>query len=146
MVKVDQLLWQAPYWAMPVPVPSEHSSVKMGRNNNNNKLPTFEELRSDKKIQGEIPRKLHQYNNLSCQELGKATDVIKSGHYRPGVYKVKRQIIWPPDFCVFCSGTKQPTYNKLTVLQWSPPGTASSGKAGSCFLVVAWPAVYSTEP
>ena len=29
MVKVDQLLWQAPYWAMPVHVSVEAQEVKM---------------------------------------------------------------------------------------------------------------------
>ena len=83
------------------------------------RLPTFEELKSDDRIQGEIQRKLHQYNNMARQDKGKSTDVFESGHFGPGVHKVKHLVNWPQDYCTICSGPKQPTYDDLSVLQWS---------------------------
>ena len=98
------------------PVPSAHRSLRI-LEDSEVRLPTFEEIKSDDRIQGEIQRKLHQYDNMARQDKGKSTDVFKSGHFRPGVHKVKRVVNWPQDYCTVCSDHKQP--DDLSVLQWS---------------------------
>ena len=100
------------------PVPSAHSSIRR-LDDSEVRLPTFEELKSDDRIQGEIQRKLHQYDNMARLDKGKSTDVFKSGRFRPGVHKVRRIVSWPQDYCTVCTGHKQPTYDDLSVLQWS---------------------------
>ena len=60
------------------PVPSAHSSVRM-----NPKLPSFEELKSDDKIQMELQKRLHQYDYMTRNEAkGKNSDAFKSGRFR----------------------------------------------------------------
>ena len=56
---------------------------------------------------------------MARQDKGKSTDVFKSGRFRPGVHKVRRIVNWPQDYCTVCTGHKQPTYDDLSVLQWS---------------------------
>ena len=95
------------------PVPSAHSSVR------DPKLPSFEELKSDDKIQMELQKRLHQYNYTSRNEAkGKLSDAFKSGIFRPGVHKVKKLVNWPQDYCTVASGGRQPTYDDLNVNQW----------------------------
>ena len=98
--------------------PSAHSLIRR-LDDSEVRLPTFEELKSDDRIQGEIQRKLHQYDNIARQDKGKSTDVFKSGCFRPVVHKVRRIVNWPQDYCTVCTGHKQPTYDDLSVLQWS---------------------------
>ena len=95
-----------------------HSSLRR-LDDSEARLPTFEELKSHDRIQGEIQCKLHQYDNMARQDKGKSTDVFQPGHFRPGVHKVKRKVNWPQDYCTVCTGHKQPTYDDLSVLQWS---------------------------
>ena len=71
------------------PVPSAHSSLRR-LDDSEARLPTFEELKSDDRIQGKIQRKLHQYDNMARQDKGKSTDVFKSGRFRLGVHKVHK--------------------------------------------------------
>ena len=98
------------------PIPSAHSSVR----DSNHLLPSFEELRSDEKIQAEVQRRLHQYDNVSrLESRGKVHDFLKSGRYRQGVHRVKKIVHWPQDHCSVPYGSKQPMYDDLNVLQWS---------------------------
>ena len=96
------------------PVPSAHSSVRVDP-----KLPSFEELKSDDKIQMELQKRLHQYDYTSRNEAkGKISDAFKSGRFRPRVHKVKKVVNWPQDYCTVASGGRQPTYDDLNVNQW----------------------------
>ena len=102
------------------PVPSAHSSLRIQKGDSDPKLPTFDELRSDDKIQAEVQRRLHQYDHTSRLEAkGKAADALKSGRFRPGVHKVKKFVNWPQDYCTVLGGNKQPTYDELNSFQWS---------------------------
>ena len=77
------------------PVPSAHSSLRIHKGDSDHKLPTFDELCSDDKIQAEVQRRLHQYDHTSRLEAkGKAVDALKSGRLRPGVHKVKKGPQW----------------------------------------------------
>ena len=96
------------------PVPSAHSSVRVDP-----KLPNFEELKSDDKIQMELQKRLHQYDYTTRNEAkSKLSDAFKSGRFRPGVHKVKKVVNWPQDYCTVVSGGRQPTYHDLNVNQW----------------------------
>ena len=98
------------------PVPSAHSSLRK-LDDSEVRLPTFEELKSDDRIQGKIQQRLHQYDNMARQDKGKSTNVFKSGRFRSGVHKVKHIVGWPQDYCTVCTGHKPPTYlNGLKVL------------------------------
>ena len=56
------------------PVPPAHSSVRVDP-----KLPSFEELKSDDKIQMELLKRLHQYDYTTRNEAeGKVSDAFKS--------------------------------------------------------------------
>ena len=102
------------------PVPSAHSSLRIQKGDSDPKLPTFDELRSDDKIQAEVQRRLHQYDHTSRLEAkGKAVDALKSGRFRPGVHKVKKFVNWPQDYCTVLGGNKQPTYDELNSFQRS---------------------------
>ena len=92
------------------PVPSAHSSVRVDP-----KLPSFEELKSDDKIQMELQKRLHQYDYTTRNEVkSKNSDAFKSGRFRQGVQIVN----WPQDYCTVVSGGRQPTYDDLNVNQW----------------------------
>ena len=102
------------------PVPSAHSSLREPRGASDQHLPTFDELRSDDRIQMEVQRKLHQYDQMSRMDLkGKNSEHFKSGRYRPGYQRVKKIIMWPQDQCTVVGGSRQPTYDDLSVYQWS---------------------------
>ena len=103
-----------------LPVPSSHSSLRIHKGDSDHKLLTFEELRSDDKLQTEVQRRLHQYDHASRLEIkGKAVEALMSGRFRPGVHKVKKFVNWPQDYCTVLGGNKQPTYNELNSFQWS---------------------------
>ena len=103
-----------------LPVPSSHSSLRIHKGDSDHKLLTFEELRSDDKLQTEVQRRLHQYDHTSRLEIkGKAVDALMSGRFRPGVHKVKKFVNWPQDYCTVLGGNKQPTYDELNSFQWS---------------------------
>ena len=90
------------------PVPSAHSSLRIQKGDSDPKLMTFDELRSDDKIQAEVQHRLHQYDHTSRLEAkGKAVDALKSGRFRPGVHKVKKFVNWPQDYCTVLGGNKQ---------------------------------------
>ena len=96
------------------PVLSAHSSLRIHKGDSDHKLPTFDELRSDDRIQAEVQRRLHQYDHTSRLETkGKAVDALKSGRFRPGVHKVKKFVNWPQDYCTVLGGNKQSTYDEL---------------------------------
>ena len=97
-----------------LPVPLAHSSVRVDP-----KLPSFEELKSDDKIQMELQKRLHQHDYTTRNEAkGKLSDAFKSGRFRPGVHKVKKIVNWPQNYCTVVSGGRQPTYDDLNVNQW----------------------------
>ena len=102
--------------------PVAHSSMHTEKDLSAQKLPSFEELRSDGRIQAEVQRRLHQYDRTSRTSNPtkcKAVDVnLKSGRYRAGVHKVHKVINWPHDFCTVLNG-KQPIYDDLNVYQWA---------------------------
>ena len=98
-------------------LPSAHSSPKKATEQPE-KLPSFEELKTNSKIQAEVDRRLQEYHNASRSEFsGKPNTVLKSGRFRTGVARVKNQVCWPQDFCTVL-GTKQPTYNEMNLEQW----------------------------
>ena len=100
-------------------VPSAHSSpkhVKGGATQQPGiskpaKLPSFEALKSDSKIQAEVAKRLNSYQDASWIE-GKPTS-LKSGRFRAGVSKLKIHVNWPQDMCTVQPGSKQPTYDEL---------------------------------
>ena len=102
------------------PVPSAHSSMKEASESAQH-LPSFEELRSDGKIQAELQKRLHHYDNMSRTEVkGRQFDAqLKSGRYRTGIHKVRKVVNWPQDYCTVPGAQKQPTYDELSVYQWS---------------------------
>ena len=101
-------------------MPAAHSSLIIHKGDSDHKLPTFDELRSDDKIQAEVQCRLHQYEHTSRLETkGKPVDALKSGHFRPGVHKVKKYVNWPQDYCTVLGGNKQPMYDELNIFQWS---------------------------
>ena len=51
------------------PVPSAHSSLREPKGASEQQLPTFDELRSDDRIQIELQRKLHQSDQMSRMDL-----------------------------------------------------------------------------
>ena len=82
-------------------------------------LPSFEDLKSDSRIQAEVERRLQDYQQTSRTETaGKPVQSLKSGRYRAGFAKICKHINWPQDFCSVASGSKQPTYDELTNEQW----------------------------
>ena len=81
------------------------------------KLPSFEVLKSDSKIQAEGARRLNDYQNAS-RGVGKPTSYLKSGRFRADVAKMKSHLNWLKDFCAMQMGSKQPTYDELTSKQW----------------------------
>ena len=96
-------------------LPSAHSSPK-NIPDQPETLPSEEELKTNSKIQAEVDRWLQEYHNASRSEFtGKPNTVLKSGHFRTGVARVKNQICWPQDFWPVVIGTKQPTYESITV-------------------------------
>ena len=103
-------------------VPSAHSSPKYSKQepmaSKPDKVPSFEVLKSDSKIQAEVARRLNDYQNVSRGEIGKPASSLKSGRFRAGVAKIKSHVNWPQDFCVIQSGSKQPTYDDLSNEQW----------------------------
>ena len=67
-----------------------------------------------------MQRKLHVYDQLSRIDLkGKNSEYIKSGRYRPGYQRVKKIIMWPQHQCTVVGGSRQPTYDNLSVYQWA---------------------------
>ena len=103
-------------------VPSAHSSPKHSKQeptaSKPDKLPSFEVLKSDSKIQAEVARLLTDYQNALRGEIGKPASSLKSGRFRAGVAKIKSHVNWPQDFCVIQIGSKQPTYDDLSNEQW----------------------------
>ena len=64
------------------------------------KIPSFEAPKMDSRIQAEVARRLHEYQNASRTDgLGKPLAALKSGRYRAGATKIKTQVNWPQDFC-----------------------------------------------
>ena len=103
-------------------LPSAQSSPKVARNSATKdpaKLPSFEELKSDSRVQAEVDRRLREYQNISRGDnQGKPNTALKSGRFRSGVSKVKVPISWPQDYCSVLVGQKQPTYDELSLEQW----------------------------
>ena len=85
--------------------PVAHSSMHSEKDLSAQKLPSFEELRSDGRIQAEVQRRLHQYDRTSRTSnptKGKAVEFnLKSGRYRAGVHKVYKAINWHTIFAQF---------------------------------------------
>ena len=84
-------------------VPSAQSSPKHSGQepvtSKPDKLPSFEVLKSDSKIQAEVARRLTEYQNTSRGEIGKPASSLKSVRFRAGVAKIKSHVNWPQDFC-----------------------------------------------
>ena len=107
-------------------LPSAHSSPKATTTSVNeppqskpDKMPSFEALKTDSRIQAEVARRLHEYQNASRTDgIGKPLATLKSGRYRAGVTKIRTQVNWPQDFCSVPIGSKQPTYDELSNDQW----------------------------
>ena len=74
-------------------LPSAQSSPKVARNSvakDPAKLPSFEELKSDSRVQAEVDRRLREYQNISRGDnQGKPNTALKSGRFRSGISKVK---------------------------------------------------------
>ena len=62
-------------------MPSAHSSLRIHKGDSDHKLPTFDELRSDDKIQAEVQCRLHQYDHTSRLEA-KGKTALKSGRFQ----------------------------------------------------------------
>ena len=45
--------------------------------------------------------------------------IKNSGSYRPGYQRVKEIIMWPQDQCTVVGGSRQLTYDDLSVYQWA---------------------------
>ena len=114
-----------------VVAPSAHSSPKSDKQSKltTSKLPcdmaqpaklhSFEDLKSDLRIQAEVECCLQDYQQTSRTETaGKPVQSLKSGRFRAGVAKIRKHINWPQDFCSAALGSKQPTYDALTNEQW----------------------------
>ena len=106
-------------------LPSGHSSPKAANSVNEplpskpDRMPSFEALKTDSRIQAEVARRLHEYQNASRVDgSGKPLATLKSGRYRAGVAKIKTQVNWPQDFCSVPVGSKQSTYDELSNDQW----------------------------
>ena len=80
-------------------LPSAQSSPKVAKNSaakDSVKLPSFEDLKSDSRVQAEVDRRLREYQNISRGDnQGKPNTALKSGRFRSGVSKVKVPISWP---------------------------------------------------
>ena len=95
-------------------VPSAHSSPKHVKGgaaqqpgtSKPAKLPSFEVLKSDSRIQAEVAKRLHDYQDASRIE-GKPTS-LKSGRFRAGVSKIKVRVNWPQDMCTVQPDSKNP--------------------------------------
>ena len=91
-------------------VPSTHSSPKQIKGGVTQqpgtskpaKLPSFEVLKTDSKIQAEVARRLPDYQDASRIE-GKPTS-LKSGRSRASVSKIKVHVNWPQDMCTVQPG------------------------------------------
>ena len=98
-------------------LPSAHSSPKA--KTTPDRVPSFEELKNDSKVQAEVDRRLQAYHNASRVDYtGKSNTAIKSGRFRAGVARIKNPISWPQDFCSVNTGSKQPTYDEMSLEQW----------------------------
>ena len=96
-----------------------HSSPKATKDLDPEKLPSFQELKGDLKIQAEVDKHLQAYHNASRTDFtGKSNTAIKSGRFRAGIAKIKQSISWPQDFCAVNVGNKQPTYDEMSLEQW----------------------------
>ena len=88
-------------------LPSAHSSPKATKDLDPEKLPSFQELKGDSKIQAEVDKPLQAYHNASRTDLtGKSNTAIKSGRFRAGIAKIKQLISWPQDFCAVNVGNE----------------------------------------
>ena len=103
-------------------LPSAQSSPKVAKNSeakDSAKLPSFEDLKSDSRVQAEVDKRLREYQHMSRGDSqGKPNTALKSGRFRSGVSKVKVPISWPQDYCSVLVGQKQPTYDELSLEQW----------------------------
>ena len=100
-------------------LPSAQSSPKADKELQPGKMPSFQELKGDSKIQAEVDKRLRTYQNASRTDFhGKSNTVIKSGRYRAGIAKIKNPISWPQDYCTVNVGNKQPTYDEMSLEQW----------------------------
>ena len=83
------------------------------------RVPSFAVLKSDSKVQAEVDSHLQAYHNASRVDYtGKSNTAIKSGRFRAGVARIKNPISWPQDFCSVNVGSKQPTYDEMSLEQW----------------------------
>ena len=100
-------------------LPSAQSSPKAAKSSavkDPAKLPSFEDLKSESRVQVEFDRRLREYQNISRGDSqGKPNTALKSGRFRSGVSKVKVLIRWPQDYCSVFVGQKQPTYDELSL-------------------------------
>ena len=61
-------------------LPSAHSSPKPSKNTVPDRVPSFEELKNDFKVQAEVDKRLQAYHNASRVDyMGKSNTAIKSG-------------------------------------------------------------------
>ena len=106
-------------------VPSAHSSPKQTKreatqqpgNSKPAKLPSFEVLKTDSRMQAEVTKRLLDYQDASRIE-GKPTSSLKSGRFRAGIAKGRTHVYWPQNLCTVQPGSKQPTNDDLTNEQW----------------------------
>ena len=83
------------------------------------KMLLIEALKTDARIQAEVVRHLHEYQNTSKTDgIGKPLVTLKSGRYQADITKIRTQVNWPQDFCSVLTGSKQPTYDDLSNDQW----------------------------
>ena len=65
------------------------------------KLPSFEVLKTDSRIQAEVAKKLHDYQGAS-RIKGKPTSSLKSGRFRAGAAKIRTHVNWATR-CLYCT-------------------------------------------
>ena len=96
---------------------SAQSSHKGAKDLEPEKLPSFHDLKGDSKIQAEVDKRPQAYQNASMTDFtGMSNTAIKSGRF--GVAKIKNPISWPQDYCAVNVGSKQPTYDEMSLEQW----------------------------
>ena len=95
-------------------LPSAHSSPKKV-SDQPEKLLSFEELKSNSKIQAEVDRRLQEYHNASRSEFsGKPNTVLKSGRFRTGVENENEHVsnnVLYQHHCSYCIKEAQRKYD-----------------------------------
>ena len=78
---------------------------------------SFEVLKTDLRIQAEVAKRLHDYQDASWIE-GKPPSSLKSGTFTAGVAKIRTHVNWAQDLCTMQPGSIHPTYDDLPNKQW----------------------------